>query len=186
MPSVDPLNWLIDRLTTLIRTATDSLEQSYPDGVDAWQQEISRELARYHAAAMLAGAGVDDLSPTMRTQVMRDLTVQLSYLEQFGVVIQDADQFMPGWQARAAMYARSIQVPYWQGVTKLLPLPAMPGESGQCLTNCKCMWDVQELEGDNNYDCYWLLGATEEHCQTCNQRAISWAPLRIRDGELQL
>lgn len=183
--SVDPLNWLIDRLAQLIRTATDALEESWPEGVDAWQQEISRELARYHAAAMLAGAGVDDLSPTMRTSVTRDLTYQLSFLEQFGVVIQEADAFMPGWQARAAMYARSIQVPYWKGATRLLPLPAMPGEGTDCLTNCKCSWEVSQLEGDNNYDAYWRR-SVDDSCATCRQRELSWSPVRIRGGELQL
>lgn len=183
--SIDPLNWLIDRLTRLIATATDALETSYPDGVDAWQQEISRELARYHAAAILAGAGIDDLTPAMRTQVTRDLTLQLSYLEQFGITIQEAEQFHAGWQARAAMYARSIQVPYWQGATKLLPLPAMPGEGTDCLTNCKCMWAIDTLEGNSNYDAYWRRGAGDS-CATCRQRERTWSPVKIRGGELQL
>jgi len=185
MPSTDPLNWLIQRLVRLIEAATEALETQYPDGVQAWEQELSRQLARYHSAAMLTGADTDQLTPTMRTSVTEDLRVQLKYLERFGIEIQEAGQFMAGWKARAAMYARSIQVPYWRGATKLLPLPAMPAEGTQCLTNCKCQWEVVELDGDNNYDAYWRRGATDS-CQTCVQREMSWSPVRIRDGVLQV
>lgn len=186
MPDIAPLNFLIARLTRLIRVSTDALESAYPDGVPAWQSEVSRQLARYHGAAMLTGAGVDNLSSAMRTATQKDLAAQLDYLRQFGVAIQEAGAWQAGWQSRAAMYARSIQIPYWQGATKLLPLPAMPGDSGQCLTNCRCLWNIEQLDGENNYDCYWVLGETEEHCQTCNQRTQEWAPVRIRSGELQL
>ncbi|KPV42211.1 hypothetical protein SE17_44475, partial [Kouleothrix aurantiaca] len=85
---------------------------------------------------------------------------------------------------RAQLYANSIQTPYWRGVTRLLPLPAMPGDgTSPCLTHCRCAWDVTALEGEQNYDCTWTLGDTE-HCQVCKQRAVEWAPLRIRNGEL--
>lgn len=178
------LDWLIARLARLIQTATDALEAAYPDGVADWEAEVGRQLARYHGAAMLAGAGVDALTPTMQTAVTRSLATQLAFLSQFGVAIRDGGAWERGYQARAAMYARSIQVPYWQGATKLLPLPAMPAEGTQCLTNCRCQWDVQQLDGDGNYDAYWRRGA-EDSCQTCVQRAAEWAPVRIREGVLQ-
>jgi hypothetical protein len=180
-----PLDWLIQRLTRLVQTATDALEASYPDGVQAWEQELSRQLARYHTAAMLAGTGTDELTPVQRTAVVTDLRTQLKYLERFGVEVQGASQFQKGWQARAAMYARSIQVPYWQGATKMLPLPAMPAEGTQCFTNCKCQWEVDQLDGDGNYDAYWRRGSGDS-CQTCVQREMSWSPVRIRDGVLQI
>lgn len=185
MPEPRPLAWLIQRLTRLIATATDALEASYPDGVAAWEQELSRQLARYHAAAMLAGSDADALTPAMRTAVTRDLATQIAFLQQFGVVVRSGAQWERGYQARAAMYAQSIKVPYWQGATKLLPLPAMPAEGTQCLTNCKCAWDVQQLDGDGNADAYWRRGA-DDSCQTCRQREQEWAPVRIREGVLQL
>lgn len=185
-PNTAPLDWLIQRLTRLIQTATNALEAEYPNGVEAWQEELSRQLTRYHVAAMLAGADVDTLTPAMRTAVARDVRTQLRFLERFGVEIQSAGQFQPGWAARAAMYADSIKSPYWRGKVKMLPLPAMPGDgSTQCLTRCKCWWEISEV-GEGDYDCYWRLGATELHCQTCPQRSQEWAPLRIRGGVVQI
>lgn len=188
MPDVPaPLAWLLERLSRLVATATDALATDYPGGVAAWQQEVSRQLARYHAAAMLAGAGVDTLTPAMRTAVTSDLASQLGFLGKFAIVLQDGAEWQAGWNSRAQLYAGSIKTPYWQGATKMLPLPAMPADgTSQCYGNCTCSWDVQQLEGDGNYDCTWVLGATEQHCQTCPQRATDWAPLRVRDGVLQL
>lgn len=181
-----PLAWLLDRLSRLVATATDSLEAAYPDGVAAWQQEVSRQLARYHAAAILAGSGVDTLTPAMHTAVTADLATQLKFLGKFGLVLQDGDTWQSGWNARAQMYAESIKAPYWRGAVKMLALPAMPGDgTTQCLTNCDCSWDIVQLEGDGNYDCTWAMGDVE-HCQGCKQRAADWAPLRVRDGVVQV
>lgn len=179
------LDRLIRRLSLLIGTATSALEGD-PSQVAQWEEEIIRQLARYHSAAYLAGAKADDLTPAARTAVQRDVRTQLDFLSQFALEIQEAAEWQAGWSARAEMYARSIQTPYWRGATRLLPLPAMPGDgTSQCLTNCKCGWDIQQLDGENNYDCYWRMGGAERHCQTCPQRAEEWAPLRIRGGELQ-
>ena len=185
MPEPAALMWLMQRLSRLIGTATDSLEQQYPGGAEAWETEVARQLARYHGAAMLAGADVAALTPAMRTAVTRDLAIQLAFLKQFGFAVRSAKQWERGWNARAQMYARSIQVPYWQGTTKLLPLPAMPAEGTRCLTNCKCQWEVVTLDGENNYDAYWRRAA-DDSCQTCRQRELEWSPVRIRGGVLQL
>ena len=178
------LDWLLQRLSRLVATATDALEAQYPGGVAAWEQEIGRQLARYHAAAMLAGSGATTLTPAMNTAVTRDLATQLHFLRKFGIVIKDGAAWERSWNSRAQMYAESIKAPYWQGKTKLLPLPAMPGDgTSQCLTRCRCAWDIVEVEG--GYDCTWVMSAVE-HCQTCRQRALDWNPLRVRDGVVQL
>lgn len=186
-PTPSALRWLLDRLTRLIATATDALEQSYPDGVDAWQQEVARQLARYHAAAIMAGADVDALTKPMTVAVTQDLATQLGFLAKFGVDIQEGDQWEKGYNARAEMYAGAIKAPFYRGFTGMLPLPAMPCDgTSQCLTRCLCSWEIDTLEGEGNADAYWRLGGTEHHCQTCPQRARDWAPLRIRNGVLQL
>lgn len=180
-----PLDRLVRRLRLLIGAATRTLERD-PSQAERWQEEVSRQLERYHTAAYLAGADTQSLSPAARAAVTADLKTQLGFLSQFALEIQEAAEWQNGWNARAEMYARSIQTPYWRGVTKLLPLPAMPGDgTSQCLTNCKCGWAIEQLDGEDNYDCYWRMGATERHCQTCPERAQEWAPLRIRRGELQ-
>lgn len=180
-----PLPYLIDRLTRLIRAATDALETAYPDGVDDWQQELSRQLARYHAASYLAATGDATLEGAALTAVQQDLAIQLRFLGKFALVVQSGKRWENGYNARAEMYARSIKTPFYRGATKMLPLPAMPAEGTQCLTNCGCSWEISELEGDGNTDAYWRRGK-EDSCQTCLQREADWSPIRIRGGVLQL
>lgn len=179
------LAWLLDRLTRLIATATQALEQSYPDGVAAWQAEIARQLARYHAASLMAGAGVDTLSPEARVKVTTDLAAQLRWLGKFGVEIQDGAQWQAGWNSRAASYATSIKIPYNRGVTKMLPLPAMPAQGTNCYGNCGCLWEIDELDGDGNADAYWRR-AKDDSCGVCIQRERDWSPVKIRGGVLQI
>ncbi len=180
MPSLDRL---IARLSSLIGAATDTLERD-PARVDGWYSEVSAQIRRYHQAAYLNGAGTRDLSDAARRAVDQDIATQLQFLKQFKIEIQGAPEWQVGWNARAAMYAKSIQVPYWRGVTKLLPLPAMPGDgSTACLTNCGCAWDVQEV-GADSYDAYWRRGKNDS-CQGCIQREQEWAPLQVRNGELR-
>lgn len=180
------LDWLIQRLARLVAAATDALE-SDPADVEAWQQELSRQLARYHAASYLAGSGEATLAGPARAAVLNDLATQLKFLGKFAVEIQNAAEWQRGWNSRAAMYAKSIRVPYERGHTKMLPLPAMPGDgSTTCLVNCDCGWDIIQLDGDENYDCHWRLGEVERHCQICKQRAMDWSPLEVRNGVVQL
>jgi hypothetical protein len=177
------LDRLIARLSLLIRTATQALEAE-PDRVEAWEQEVSAQIRRYHTAAYLAGAGSQEVSPAARRAIDAYVSTQLDFLHRFAVEIAEADDWQAGWEARAAMYAQSIKAPYWTGKVKLLPLPAMPGDgTTQCLTNCGCQWDVAPLDGVGNYDAYWRRGKNDS-CQTCVQREAEWAPLEIRGGEL--
>lgn len=186
MPSTAPLAWLLERLVKVIRAATDALETSYPQGVAEWQAEISRQLARYSAAALLAGANTGTLTPEARVKVTSDLVTQLKFLEKFGVEIQEGAQWERGWNSRAQMYAESIKAPFYRGLTRMYPLPAMPADgSSQCLTRCACAWEISELAGDGNADCYWRV-SKDESCATCIQRGRDWAPLTIRDGVLQV
>jgi hypothetical protein len=183
----EALDRLIARLARLIGTATDALESVYPDGADAWQQVLSSQLRRYHAAAAMVGSGSEELTPALRTAIKSDLASQLTFLDRFAIEVKDGAEWQAGWNARAAMYADAIQVPYWRGATKMLPLPAMPGDGGsECLTRCRCSWDVQQLGGESNYDAYWRLGTAEQHCQQCQQRAADWNPVQVRAGILEL
>lgn len=180
------LDKLIDRLSVLIGTATSALE-SDPSRVDDWYDELARQLRRYHLAGFLSGYGSDQFPRGADTAIAQDVATQLKFLRQFKAEIQDAAEWKAGWNSRAEMYARSIQTPYWRGATKMLPLPAMPGDgTSQCLTNCKCAWNVVPVDEEaNDYDAYWVYGATERHCQTCKERESQWSPVQIRGGVLQ-
>lgn len=180
------LDKLISRLSVLIGTATDALEADQ-SRADDWYDEIARQLRRYSLAGFLGGYGGQSIPRTADSKIAADVKTQLDFLQAFKVEIQDAAEWQAGWNARAEMYARSIQVPYWRGRTKMLPLPAMPGDgTSQCLTNCRCAWNVvpvDEVAGD--YDAYWVYGATERHCQICREREGQWSPVQIRGGVLQ-
>jgi len=155
--------------------------------VAAWQAQFSAALSRYHTAALLVGQGGGDVTAPGRRYLSKVVEAQLRFLNNWALEIQDESTFKLGWNARAALYAQGIGASYWKSATRFLPLPAMPRDgTSQCLGNCTCSWEIVELDGDGNYDCTWRLGATERHCQTCPQRARDWAPIRVRNGVLQV
>jgi hypothetical protein len=183
---VDELDALTARLKELIDLATDGLIADL--GSSAEYQEIMSELlARYHTAAYLVGAGVDRVNPQQRRRIVDGVAEQMAYLERFTVELQGEGLGEPGIRARARMYAESVKVPYWNGRTRGLPLPSVPGDGTmQCLTNCKCSWKIETISAERgDYDATWERHVSDS-CQTCVQRAAEWNPLRIRNGELQL
>lgn len=181
---MERLDALTLRLKELIDLATDGLIADL--GSTAEYQEIMSELlTRYHTAAYLVGADADDISPAARRRIIDGVASQLAFLERFVTEIQGAEEFEAGWQSRARSYAESIKEPYWTGRTKLLPLPAQPGDgTTQCLTQCRCSWDIRKT-GNDSYRCKWVRGVTDS-CQTCIQRESEWSSLMVIDGELQL
>lgn len=177
------LDRLRRRLSSLIDTATRVLERD-PSRVDAWYDEVARQLKRYTTAAYLSGAGVEAPGPVAQALLDGIVQSQLDYLAAFRDEIKASDAWKPGWAARAQMYAESIKNPWWAGRTRGLPLPAMPGDgTTQCLTNCGCAWEIDELAGDGNADAYWRR-AKDDSCQTCVEREQQWSPLQIREGVL--
>jgi hypothetical protein len=178
-----PLDRLLEKLTAAATAATDGLAS---DGsVEAWRAEMERILARGHLAGYALGQEAFDFSDKERSSLVKQVAAQLEFLDNFVLDVQSAPEFQKGWNARAAMYAEAVGASYYRGKFKLWPLPSVPGDgTTQCLSRCNCSWDVQELEGDGNADAYWRLGPSES-CQTCEERASQWAPLRIREGEVQ-
>lgn len=176
------------RLIALFLLDTRKLMRALSSGAESvaqWRAQFSQALAKYHTASLLVGQGNTALTDPGRRYLSRTVEAQITFLSNFALEIQDAEEFKPGWNARAALYAQGIGASYWRGATRMLPLPAMPRDgSSQCLSNCTCSWEITELDGEGNYDCTWHLGASERHCQVCPQRAQDWAPLRIREGRL--
>lgn len=176
------------RLLALMLLDVRSLMRALEAGrtpVREWRKDFAGALAKYHTAAMSVGQGGGAPSGAAKTWLGRHVASQIKFLNNFATEIQDNATFRMGWNTRAAMYAKGIGASYWKGKTQMLPLPAMPADgTTQCRTNCGCSWDIEELDGDGNYDCTWRLGKSE-NCQTCSQRSRDWAPLKIRDGQLQ-
>lgn len=179
------LTQLIDLLSQKVGDITGDLA----DGdvtASAWADEMNDLLAEYYTAARMAGAGSEDLSDEALDELAHRIGVQADFLKDFEIEIQDADEFMAGWNARAEMYAEGIKTAYWDGATEMLPLPAMPGEGTQCLDNCNCAWRIEAIDAEaGDYDCFWEWEEDSAHCQTCTQRHEDWYPLEIRDFELQ-
>lgn len=148
--------------------------------VDEWRRQMETAInhAHYNAYELGAGESADDASVAQMVDDQRE------YLAKFAAEIKAADAWQPRWNSRAELYAQSAKASYWRGATAGLALPAWPGDgTSQCLGNCDCSWVIEDL-GGGSYNCTWKLGATEQHCQTCPERAADWAPYQIRGGEV--
>lgn len=179
----EALRRIVVRLLARISVAMDGLAEGDLSPAQ-WAGALARHIADGHVAAMRAG-GVDPASRAGQAYLTRSIATQLHFLRGFEAVVEAADVYERGWNARAAMYAQSVGAPYWAGKTRLLPLPALPKDgTTQCRTNCGCAWEIVELAGDGNYDCYWRR-AKDDSCGTCLAREAAWSPLQIRDGRIQ-
>lgn len=180
-----PLSRLINLLKREIEALTSDVAGDQITPI-YWQREMEAALTRYHQAAYMAGSGAPTMNDTARKFVSATVKAQLDFLNGFVIDIQGEREWQKGWNARAAMYADAIKTPYWKGATNVLPLPAMPADGTQCLSNCKCSWEIAVVdEAAGDYDAYWRRGA-DDSCQTCLEREARWSPVQIRGGVLQL
>lgn len=165
-----------------------------PDAPD-WEAKMRSVITRGHLAAWMAGTaerlGVKPNSPLLsekrlsraeRAEIKAIVEKQLTYLK--GFVEARGDMSDAAIAARAQMYSGAVRGSYSAARWGDIPLPFQPTEGSECLTNCRCSWDIQQLDGDGNYDAYWRFGDTEKHCATCPEREAA-SPYRIRDGVLQ-
>lgn len=179
-----PLAWLISQLKRRLSDLFDELTAEHLTPAE-WRIQVRRLLAEHHLAAMMAGLGTEVIPGKAWNGLVDNIQLQIEFLNNFKIEIQNDTEFKPGWEARAASYAEGIKVPYWRGRTKILPLPAMPTEGSSCGIGCNCKWDIKPLDADNgDYDCYWRLEPGSKHCQQCLERAAQWSPLHIRAGVL--
>lgn len=185
------LEWLLQRLRKVINKSTLQMTERILD-VESWYQIMRRELALHIQSAYMAGQGSSYIGTTEAGHIYDFVKSQVGFLDNFKMVIQSAPEWQAGWNARAESYARGIVAPYWKGKTKMLPLPAVPGDLlSVCGQLCACLWDVKTIDEEaGDYDCYWRLNASRtvqtEHCPDCIVRAQSWNPLRIRGGYVQV
>lgn len=180
-----PLAWLISQLKRRLSDLFDELTAEHLTPAE-WRIQVRKILAEHHLAAMMAGLGTEVIPGKAWNGLVDNIQLQIEFLNNFKIEIQNDAEFKPGWEARAASYAEGIKVPYWRGRTKILPLPAMPGEGSQCLQGCKCAWDVKPIAGSaDSYTAKWVLEKGSQHCNTCLERASQWNPLYILDGVLQ-
>lgn len=179
------LDALVDGIAEQIAQLTGELE-SGAINVGEWEQRVLQLIEQAHTDAYVAGGG--PLDKNGRSVIEDAVNEQRSFLRQFAQEIGESlakGTYLSAWLSRSAMYGLSARASYWRAQTRGIPLPALPGDgTTQCLTRCRCSWDIERLEGDGNADAYWKRH-TDDSCQTCIARASRWSPVRIRNGELQ-
>ncbi len=188
------LTGLPQELQTIIQrgiTRSDTLSNQLSNGsmsLDEWVQEMGRLIASTHQTAIMAGTDTS-MSNEMLALATQAVTVQLSFLDNFRQDIE-TNGFLNRYSTRAQQYVSSSKQSYWNGSVieqagQVLPLPAMPAEGTQCLSNCKCGWRIVVVNrGNNDFDAFWERHV-EDSCQTCLEREAQWSPVRIRGGVLQ-
>ena len=174
---------LLDKLQQAVADLTAQLEAGDLEAVE-WEIGMGQLLARYSLAAYMVGADTAALTASDISNVAFIVQTQLSFLDNFTLVIQSEAEFQAGWTARAQQYAQHIVEPYWKGATRVLPLPAMPGDGTFC--ECRCSWSVETIDEEKgDYNATWVLGHVRtSHCAICEERAKEWNPLQIRNGRI--
>lgn len=176
------------RVRRRVAEGVETLAQGLNAGAltpDEWQREMAELLLAGHLAAAQEGNGGRPLTDAQRDEVLGIVGQQVDRLNLFADAV-DLDGWSDSMLRRALMYVDALGASEQAGRTGALPLPAYPRDgSSECLVNCDCRWRVvwkDRAKGDA--DCYWQLGAIENHCKTCLKRSRQWAPLRVRSWKL--
>jgi len=131
-----------------------------------WHNATLQALADYHAAAYLAGRGLEMLDADGETLVLAQIADQAGYLNRFTDAVEANDLSVAQIAVRAGIYAASLRTTWSRAATWGANLPFYPGDGGTaCLMYCGCSW--QSRGGG----WWWMLGATHEHCDDCRVRA---------------
>lgn len=148
-----------------------------------WQKEMRDSLKRTYTTQYLLGiGGKQQMTPGDYGLIGNRLRPQYKFLRQFARSIQNGEYTVDqvaSVAARQQLYAMSSNQMYERARAKSwrVKLPAYPGDgSSDCLTNCKCSWEIVEEKG--KVKAYWRLSSAE-HCPTCTNRAGQWNPLVI-------
>lgn len=155
-----------------------------------WRGRVENELRALHLfAAALAVGGVDRLTPADRDRLNLLVDAQLAYFHSY------AAQEMPPVQqqvrlSRLNLYAGAARGTYSRFVARAMGLPELPAYPGDgsapCGNNDRCLWIIQPLAGDGNWDVTWQLDASAENCVVCQRRFEVWNPLKIRGHVIAL
>lgn len=181
----------LDRLEAASGTRMRDITQAYADediSLDVWYARMSRAInANITAGRALAVGGIANLDAQDRQSIELQTDEQLRYLNGFRRELADGNITPAQALARAQLYRGSAVIAYERAQQTALGLPLLPAQPKvrtACQANCKCRWDIQRLDGDGNWDCYWRLSPVES-CETCLTRGRVFNPLQIRNGVIQ-
>lgn len=164
-------------------TLISNLMESGSINVQQWTLDM-RELIKntYRAQYELAIGGRENMTPADYGRLGGILQEQYRYLQGFADDLA-AGRLSPSQAMyRARMYINSSTQAFERARAAGfgLTLPQYPGDGGtQCLTNCKCQWDIQFDEKEFAFNCYWRLGYAE-HCPDCLDAAKIYSPYVVQ------
>lgn len=151
--------------------------------VQQWTLEM-RELIKdtYRAQYELAIGGRENMTQADYGRLGGILQEQYRYLQGFASDLSEGKLGLSQAMYRARMYIDSSTQAYERARAAGfgVDLPQYPGDgSTQCLTNCKCQWDIKFDEDTSSYICYWKLGYAE-HCPDCLDAAQIYNPYVVQ------
>lgn len=151
--------------------------------VQQWTLDM-RELIKntYRAQYELAIGGRENMTQADYGRLGGILAEQYRYLQGFAEDIAAGRMTLSQAMYRARMYINSSTQAFERARAAGygLDLPQYPGDgSTQCLTNCKCEWDIQFDEETFTFSCYWRLGYAE-HCPDCLDAEKIYSPYVVQ------
>lgn len=155
--------------------------------VQQWTLAMREEVKINHISQyLLAHGGRDSMTQADWGRLGQKIRVQYEYLQKFAEDIAKGNLTEGQIAARARMYVESSSQSFEQGHALAMGAPEMPqypGDGGtRCLSNCKCFWDIRELE--TQWDCYWKLRPAE-HCPDCVANSARWNPLTFYKSQVR-
>lgn len=148
--------------------------------IQEWVLQFRSELKiTYLDQYMIARGGRKVMTQSDYGRVGGFLREQFQYLNALAESVAKGEISEAQLRTRSQMYINSSVKAFEAGKVASysgLKLPAVPGQDSECLSNCKCRWQISETAKE--WRCTWIRTAAES-CPTCRQRAAEWAPLVI-------
>lgn len=178
---------LRDEFTEGVLLESDKLISSLMEtgkiDIQTWSLQM-RELIKntYRAQYELAIGGRENMTQADYGRLGGILAEQYRYLQGFVDDLASGKLSLTQAMYRARMYINSSTQAFERARAAGygIDLPQYPGDgSTQCLTNCKCEWDIQFDEETFTFSCYWKLGYAE-HCPDCLDAAQIYSPYVVK------
>ena len=139
-------------------------------------------------SAAIGAGGLGMLSRDDIAKVDRAVQKQSKFLDNFASQIErtpPGDLRFGKLKKRTVQYFGSARPILEQTIARVggrPELPFNPAEATDCGVNCYCAWRWKVLDAEKgDYDVFWVL-SDADHCVTCNTRAATCNPLKIRGG----
>jgi hypothetical protein len=147
--------------------------------IQFWETEMRDLLRKAHISEyLLARGGTNALTAADRARIGAELDRQFAHLRNFTRQLMDGTLSQEAAAARARMYPRSGNTLFNMGRENAwnIRLPGHPGEGVQCLSNCRCSWQIS-TRGKLTI-ASWKVSPGDS-CDDCVDRGRRWAHLEF-------